>query len=86
MDDRPVVKQDLNDLKKHIDDAFKAQSNARSKVYEKLEEVAEKGVEHSIKIEHIEARLGRVSAGMTTLFIGFILALVKFGLDTLKGS
>ena len=86
MDNRPVVKQDLDDLKRLIDDGFKDQAEARARMYEKLEEAGNNDVAHDLKIKHLEARMGRVFAGVTTLSIGFVLALVKFVFDTIKGA
>ena len=86
MDNRPVVKQDLDDLKSLIDEGFKAQAEARARMYQKLEEAGHNDVAHDLKIRHLEARMGRFFAGITTLFIGFILALVKFAFDMIKGS
>ena len=85
-DDRPVIKQDLDDLKKHLDTCFRQQSEARAKMYERLEKASNTDVAHGLKIENIEARQNRFFAALTSLCAGFFLAAVKFGFDLIKGA
>ena len=84
-DDRPVIKQDLDNLKRHIDDKFEAQSEARAKVYERLEKMAVCDAEHSLKITTIEKRLDRFFAALTTISIGLVVAIIKMLFDFIKG-
>lgn len=72
MDDRPALKQDVDDLKNHIDQIFEAQSKGRAEMYEKLNKGAQKDIEHSLKIENIEKRLDRFFKGLSTVGLGVI--------------
>jgi len=84
-DDRPVIKQDLDNLKQHIDDKFEAQSEARAKVYSKLEIMAVKDKEHDLKLQFMESRLNKFFAVITTISLGLFMTICKMFLDHFKG-
>lgn len=85
-DDRPVIKQDLDNLKHHIDAKFEAQSEARARVYQRLEKMAVKDNTHELKLNFIEGRLNRFFAGLTTVSIGLFLALCRLFFEYFKGG
>ena len=84
-DIRQALKQDVDDLRKHIDDKFDAQSEARAKVYDRLENMSMKDVEHGMKIQFLESRLNKFFAALTTISIGVFISLCKIILDYFKG-
>ena len=85
-DDRPVIKQDLDDLKSHIDARFLEQSMARGELHNKINKMAQTDVAHGKDIEALNKRVDNFLKGLTTLAIGVALALCKAALDFFKGG